>query len=73
MSINAITPTTPSILLTPLLSTMLLHNDQTPKTDNPAAALGTVQENTHLLPPVTLYNAHGILNKTTPNSLIAYA
>ena len=40
----------------------------------PTNTEGTIQENnSHLLPPVTLYNSHGILKKTNPNSLIGYA
>lgn len=57
----------------PLLQTMLEIADNLPKTGLPTETEGTVQENTHLLPAVTLYNSHGILNKTNPNSLIAYA
>lgn len=57
----------------PLFATMLAANDQQPKNALPTETEGTVQENTHLLPPVTLYNSHGILKKSNPNSLIGYA
>jgi hypothetical protein len=43
-----------------------------PKTSLPTEIPGTVQENTHNIPPVVTYNAHGILNTNNPNSLIAY-
>lgn len=73
ISLNAIQPITPSIQPTPLIQSMLEHNDQLPKDALPRDTQGTVQENTHLMPAVTLYNAHGILTKSNPNSLIAYA
>ena len=73
MSINAIDPIVPSIQVTPLLATMLANNDQQPKTGLPNESMGTIQENAHTIPAVTLYNSHGILTKSNPNSLIAYA
>jgi hypothetical protein len=73
MSINAIQPITPSIQPTPLMASMLSTNDQLPNNTLPVDTQGTVQENAQVLPSVTLYNAHGILSKSNPNSLIAYA
>lgn len=73
MPLNAIEPTTPTIQVTPLLATMLAHNDQRPKTSLPTETEGTIQENAKPMPEVTLYNSHGILTKSKPNSLIAYA
>lgn len=73
MPLNAIEPTQPSFYITPVLQSMLASNDQRPKTGLPTETEGTVQENTHLLPEITLYNAHGILSKSKPNALIAYA
>lgn len=61
------------IYITPLFAAMKQHSDRLPKSSLPTELEGTVQENTHLLPPVTLYNSHGILVKSNPNSLIAYA
>lgn len=52
---------------------MLEQTDQLPKDALPVDTQGTIQENAHLMPPVTLYNAHGILTKSNPNSLVAYA
>ena len=57
----------------PLMAAMKASNDNLPKSSYPSENLGTIQSNTHLLPPVTLYNSHGILKKTNPNSLIGYA
>lgn len=73
MSLNAIEPTAPTIQVTPLLASMLAHNDQRPNNDLPVDTQGTIQENAKPMPEVTLYNAHGILTKSKPNSLVAYA
>lgn len=73
MPLNAIEPTTPSFHIAPVMQAMLAQNDQLPNTGLPTETEGTVQENAHLLPEVTLYNAHGILTKSKPNTLIAYA
>lgn len=59
--------------LQPLIASMKASNDHLPKNTLPVDIHGTIQENAHSLPAVTLYNAHGILEKTHPNSLIAYA
>jgi hypothetical protein len=48
--------------------------DKMPNNSLPQDTQGTIQENnSSLLPPVTLYNSHGILQSSNPNSLIAYA
>ena len=73
MSVNAIESSEPTIQVTPLLQSMLARNDQRPKTGLPTETEGTVIENAQLLPEVTLYNAHGILTKRSPNTLVAYA
>lgn len=78
MQTPTITPT-PTVTnpqqITPLLEAMTLANDQMPNNSLPADTNGTVQENAEQAahPPVTLYNAHGILVKSKPNSLIAIA
>jgi hypothetical protein len=59
--------------LQPLMAAMKSQTDHLPKNGSPIDDLGTIQENVHSLPSVTLYNAHGILSKDKPNSLIAYA
>lgn len=59
--------------LQPLMASLKAGSDNLPKSSLPSETQGTVQSNTHLLPKVTLYNAHGILSKTNPNSLIGYA
>ena len=64
-----------SVAVTPLLEAMLAKNDQLPKNTLPTQTLGTIQENADSIahPSITLYNAHGILSKDNPNSLIAHA
>ena len=57
----------------PLIAFLKQSNDSNPKTSLPTEVPGTVQENTHPIPEVTLYNAHGIINSKRPNSLIGYA
>ncbi len=57
----------------PLIEAAKTAADDLPKTSLPTEVPGTVQENTHNLPTVVTYNAHGILNTKNPNSLIAYA
>jgi hypothetical protein len=60
--------------LTPILEAIRTNNDKRPSNTLPINTNGTVQQNnSSLLPPVTLYNAHGIVRKENPNSLIAYA
>jgi hypothetical protein len=59
--------------LQPLMASLKAGSDNLPKTSLPTETEGTIQSNAHLLPKVTLYNAHGILIKTNPNSLIGYA
>jgi len=59
--------------LQPLMAAMKSQTDHLPKNDLPVDTMGTIQENAHNMPAVTLYNAHGILSKTSPNSLIGYA
>ncbi len=73
MSLNTVEPTQLSYQIPPVMQTMLTANDQRPKTGLPAETEGTVQQNAKPLPEVTLYNANGIVNKTKPNALIAYA
>jgi hypothetical protein len=60
------------IQLSPLMFSLKNSNDSLLKNLLPENTLGTIQENTHLLPSVTLYNSHGILDSKNPNSLIAY-
>ena len=59
--------------VTPLLQAMLAKNDSLPKNSLPVNTQGTIQENADeaALPSVTLYNAHGILRNSNPNTLIA--
>jgi hypothetical protein len=62
-------------IIQPLLASMRTQNDHLPKNDLPVDDLGTIQQNaeTAAKPKLTLYNAHGIINKEKPNSLLAYA
>ena len=57
----------------PLIAATKTAADDLPKTSLPTEVPGTIQENTHNIPTVLTYNAHGILNTKNPNSLIAYA
>ncbi len=58
--------------LQPLHAAVLDNTGTLPKTALPTEIPGTVQENTHNIAPVVIYNAHGILDAKTPNALIAY-
>ena len=59
--------------LQPLMAALKSQSDHLPKNGLPVDTHGTVQENAHNLPNVTIYNAHGIIDSKNPNSLIAYA
>jgi hypothetical protein len=60
--------------LAPVLQAIRTGNDKRPSNSLPVDTNGTTQQNNgNLLPPVTLYNAHGIVRKENPNSLIAFA
>lgn len=60
--------------LTPILEAIRTNNDKRPSNSFPVNTNGTIQQNNgKSLPPVTLYNAHGIVRKENPNSLVAYA
>jgi hypothetical protein len=59
--------------LQPLAAAIVNASDSLPKTSLPTEIPGTVQANTNNIKPVTLYNAHGILDSKRPNALIAYA
>jgi len=61
------------IQIAPVMEAMRTNNDRRPANSFPVDTQGTIQQNAHAVPPVTLYNAHGILNKTNPNSLLGYA
>ena len=68
------TPTTTNpYQITPLLEAMTVANDKRPKNSLPIDTQGTVQANAEAAatPSVTLYNSHGILTKSNPNTLIA--
>jgi hypothetical protein len=59
--------------LTPVMEAMRSSNDKRPKNSLPQNTEGTIQSNAKNIPEVTLYNAHGVLSKTNPNSLLGYA
>ena len=59
--------------LTPVMEAMRTNNDRRPTNSLPEDTQGTIQSNAKSVPEVTLYNSHGILNKTNPNSLLGYA
>ena len=52
---------------------MLQNTDKLPNNTLPLDTEGSVIADARLLPPVTLYNSHGLLVKSYPNSLIAVA
>lgn len=72
-----ITPTqaVETVAIQPLLASMKSNNDQYPENSLPTNTNGTIQENAEkaAIPEITLYNAHGVLTKSKPNALIAYA
>ena len=72
MNIQPVEQVSNYIALQPLFRAMDKANDSLPKNSLPTNTEGTIQENAHSLPQVTIYNAHGIINKQPPNSLIAY-
>lgn len=59
--------------LAPVMEAIRTNNDRRPTNSLPIDTEGTIQQNAHSVPPVTLYNAHGVLTKTNPNSLLGYA
>jgi hypothetical protein len=59
--------------ITPVMESIRSANDKRPSNSLPIDTQGTIQENAQNMPAVTLYNAHGILKKTNPNSLLGYA
>jgi hypothetical protein len=59
--------------LAPILEAIRANNDRRPSNSLPIDTQGTSQQNAEAVPPVTLYNAHGVLSKTNPNSLLGYA
>ena len=72
--INVVSPQVSNYVgLQPLHAATMTNTDKLPKTSLPTELPGTVQSNTHNIAPVVTYNAHGILDAKTPNSLIAYA
>ncbi len=61
------------IELAPIIEAMRTNNDRRPKNALPIDTEGTIQSNADPIPEVTLYNAHGLLTKTNPNSLLGIA
>lgn len=75
MLTTPVTQISDSIAIQPLIAAMQSSNDKLPSNSLPVDVHGTIQENAEkaAVPEVTLYNAHGIVNRNKPNSLIAYA
>jgi hypothetical protein len=72
--IQPVKQTAEYLQLAPVLEAIRTGNDKRPTNSLPIDTNGTPQQNNgKLLPPVTLYNAHGIVRKENPNSLIAFA
>ena len=73
-AIQPVKQTAEYLQLAPILEAMRTNNDKRPSNSLPVNIHGTVQQNNgKSLPPVTLYNAHGIVRKENPNSLIGIA
>jgi hypothetical protein len=71
--INVVSPQVSDYVgLQPLHAAILSNTDTLPKNALPTEIPGTVQENTHNIAPVVTYNAHGLLDAKTPNTLIVY-
>lgn len=68
-------PATPTntYRVVPIFEMMLTSNNKNPRNSLPIDVQGTIQSNAdkQALVDVTLYNAHGILVNSNPNSLIA--
>jgi hypothetical protein len=74
MTVKTVNSVSDYIQLAPILESMSTNNDKRPSNSLPIDTNGTPQSNNdNSLPQVTLYNAHGILKKTNPNSLLGYA
>ena len=74
MTIEPVKQVSSYIELQPVIEAMRAANDKLPKNALPVNTEGTVQSNNSSnIPNVTLYNSHGILRKSNPNSLIGYA
>ena len=73
-AIQPVKQTAEYLQLTPILESMRTNNDKRPSNSLPVNTNGTVQQNnSKSVPDVTLYNAHGIVRKENPNSLIGIA
>ena len=68
-----VTQTSNYTAIPPVMAAMKAGNDHLPKNELPVDELGTIQSNARNIPQVTLYNAHGLLTKSQPNSLLGYA
>ncbi len=74
MTVQTVNSVSDYIQLAPILESMTQNNDKRPNNALPIDTNGTPQSNNdNLLPEITLYNAHGILKKTNPNSLLGIA
>lgn len=71
--IEPVTRTNNYTQLTPVMEAIRTNNDRRPSNSLPIDTQGTIQQNAESVAPVTLYNAHGVLTKTNPNSLLGYA
>lgn len=62
------------VAMQPLIAAIVDVNDNLPKTSLPTESPGSVQQNTHLLPAVSIYDNYGRLVKSQDKgNLIAYA
>ena len=61
------------IELAPIIAAMQANNDKRPKNSLPINTQGTIQSNVNSISEVTLYNAHGVLKNSKPNTLLGIA
>ena len=74
MTIEPVKQVSSYVELQPIIEAMRAANDKLPKNALPVNSEGTIQaNNSSNIPDVTLYNAHGIVRKNNPNSLLGYA
>jgi len=73
--ITSISQTSNYMQIQPLMAALKSQSDQLPKNSLPTDYMGSIQQNAEQAanPKLTIYNTHGIVTPSSPNSLIAYA
>jgi len=57
----------------PVMEAMRANNEHRPNNSFPVDIQGTIQQNTHSIPPIAVYNSKGALIKNNPKTLLGYA